>query len=402
MSAAAATVGPADVVEARRRIRDTIRATPARRAESLARALDRPLYIKPEHLQRTGSFKIRGALNLLAQLPAGQAVVAGSAGNHAQGVALAARLTGRRATIFMPHSASLPKVAATRDYGAEVRLEGETVDDAIAAARAHAQATGARFVPPFDDPAVVAGQGTIGLELAEEVTEATTVLVPVGGGGLLAGIASALAGGPHRVVGVAAEGADSMARSLAAGRLVTLERTDTIADGIALKAPSPLTFEVARRHVADVVVVSDEAIARAVLLLLERAKAVVEPAGAAGLAALLDRSLVPGTGPVTVVLSGGNVDSLLLGHLIERGLTATGRYLRMRVVVPDRPGGLARVAAAVAEVGLNVLEVVHQRRGISLDVDEVAVDLTVETRGREHRDAALATLAAQGWDVQAL
>jgi threonine dehydratase len=396
------TVDVADITAARQRIRETIRATPARRAESLARALGRPLYIKPEHLQRTGSFKIRGALNLLAQLPPGQPVVAGSAGNHAQGVALAARLTDRPATIFMPTSASLPKVAATRDYGAEVRLEGETVDDAITAARHFAERAGARFVPPFDDPAIVAGQGTIGLELAAEVPEPSTVLVPVGGGGLIAGVATALAGGPHRVVGVAAEGADSMARSLAEGRIVSLSRTDTLADGIALRSPSSLTFELTRDHVDEVVLVSDESIARAILLLLERAKAVVEPSGAVGLAALFDPDLVPGTGPVTVVLSGGNVDALLLGHLIERGLSAVGRYLRVRVVVADRPGGLARVTAAVAEVGLNVLEVAHQRRGVHLDVDEVAVELTVETRGVEHRDEALTRLRSRGWALEVL
>jgi threonine dehydratase len=317
-------------------------------------------------------------------------------------VALAATLTGRPATIFMPVTASLPKVAATRDYGAEVRLEGATVDDAITAARVHATATGARFVPPFDDPAIVAGQGTVGLELLDEVPEPTTVLVPVGGGGLLAGVAVALAGGPHRVVGVAAAGADSMARSLSRGELCALARTETLADGIALRAPSPLTFDLCRRHVDRIVTVSDEDIARAVVLLLERAKAVVEPAGAAALAALFDPSILDGDDAVTVVLSGGNVDSLLLGHLIERGLTAAGRYLRLRVVVPDRPGGLAGVAGAVADVGFNVLEVEHHRQGIPLGVDEVAVDLTVETRGPEHRDAGLAALGAGGWTAQTL
>jgi threonine dehydratase len=390
------------VVAARARIVGTIRATPARRAESLAGAVGRPLYIKPEHLQRTGSFKIRGALNLLAQLPAGQPVVAGSAGNHAQGVALAARLTGHDATIFMPITASLPKVAATREYGARIEFAGETVDDAIAAARDHARRTGARFVPPFDDPAIVAGQGTIGLELLDELPEPTTVLVPVGGGGLLAGVAAALAGGPHRVVGVAAAGADSMVRSLARHEVVTLPRTDTLADGIALRAPSELTFELTRRHVDEVVTVTDEAIARATLLLLERAKAVVEPSGAVGVAALFEPGLIAGDDPVTLVLSGGNVDALLLGHLIVRGLTAVGRYLRMRVIVPDRPGGLARLTTAVAELGLNVLEVAHQRIGIDLEVDEVAVDLTVETRGHQHRDDALAALADQGWTVRVL
>lgn len=395
-------VDRAAIAAARQRIEPVLQPTPARRTVSLSRALGRPVFIKPEHLQRTGSFKIRGALNLLTQLPPGLPVVAGSAGNHAQGVALAASLTGRPATIFMPVTASLPKVAATRDYGATVRLTGTTTDEAIAAAREHATRTGARFVPPFDDPAVIAGQGTIALELLDELPEPTTVLVPVGGGGLLAGVAVALAGGPHRVVGVAARGADSMARSLDRGELVTLDRTDTVADGIALRAPSALTFELCRHRVDGMVTVSDEAIAQAILLLLERAKAVVEPAGAAALAAVLEPDAELGDGPVAVVLSGGNVDALLLGHLIERGLSAAGRYLSLRLVVPDRPGGLAKAAAAVAAVGLNVLEVEHRRRGIAVGVDEVAVDLTVETRGPAHRDRALAELAGQGWRIQAL
>lgn len=394
-------IGLADVEAARARVAGVIRPTPVDRSDSLSGLAGRAVLLKPEHLQRTGSFKIRGAFNFLATLdPAVTEVVAGSAGNHAQGVALAATLTGRRATVFMPSGAALPKVTATRGYGAEVRLTGDTVDDCVAAALEYAAATGAVIVPPFDHPLVIAGQGTIGLELAEEAPEASTVVVPVGGGGLVSGIAAALAAvrPGTRVVGVEAAGAPTMRAALDAGRCVPVPVLTTMADGIAVKRASDLTLAHVQAFVDDVVTVSEEEISAALLLLLERAKAVVEPAGAVALAAVLhDR--VGGTGPVVAVLSGGNVDPQLLIKLIDHGLSASGRYLILRIVLDDRPGSLAALTADVARLGLNVLDVEHHRAGVDLALDEVEVTLTLQTRDPDHRHQVVRSLQAAGYRV---
>ena len=389
-----------DIREAHRRVDGIIRRTPVDRSDTLSRLFGRTVLLKPEHLQRTGSFKIRGAYNFISRLEGGE-VVAASAGNHAQGVALAASLHGLRAIIFMPVNAPLPKVEATRGYGAEVRLEGDAVDDSIEAARLHAEEHGATFVPPFDDPLIIAGQGTIGLELADEAPEAETVVVPVGGGGLISGVAVALAHTRRavRVVGVEAAGAAAMRASLDAGHLVSLDAISTMADGIASKSPSELTLNHVRAYVDDVVTVTEEELSRAVLLLLERAKAVVEPAGAAGLAAVM-AGKVGGRGPALAVLSGGNVDPLLLIKLIDHGLTAAGRYLVLRIALDDRPGALAALTAAVAKMGLNVLSVEHHRAGIDLAVDQVEVLLTLETRDPAHRNEVEAELRDAGFLVQ--
>jgi len=389
-----------DIREAHRRVDGIIRRTPVDRSDTLSRLFGRTVLLKPEHLQRTGSFKIRGAYNFISRLEGGE-VVAASAGNHAQGVALAASLHGLRAIIFMPVNAPLPKVEATRGYGAEVRLEGDAVDDSIEAARLHAEEHGATFVPPFDDPLIIAGQGTIGLELADEAPEAETVVVPVGGGGLISGVALALAHTRRavRVVGVEAAGAAAMRASLDAGHLVSLDAISTMADGIASKSPSELTLNHVRAYVDDVVTVTEEELSRAVLLLLERAKAVVEPAGAAGLAAVM-AGKVGGRGPALAVLSGGNVDPLLLIKLIDHGLTAAGRYLVLRIALDDRPGALAALTAAVAKMGLNVLSVEHHRAGIDLAVDQVEVLLTLETRDPAHRNEVEAELRDAGFLVQ--
>lgn len=391
-----------DVLAARARLGDSLRTTPVWRAASLSALAGRDVWVKAESLQRTGSFKPRGALNFLRADPGDrQPVVAASAGNHAQGVALAAAEAGVVATVFMPLTASLPKVRATRDYGAEVHQVGDTVDDAIVAAQAHAEAIGGRFLSPFDHPLVIAGQGTVGLELVEQLgelrDEAVTVLVPVGGGGLVSGVAVALrAQAPGwRIVGVEAAGAASMVASLAAGRPVPVEHPATMADGIALKAPSALTLAHVTALVDEVVTVTEEEIAAALLLLLERARCVVEPAGAVGLAAVLG-GRVPGTGPVVCLLSGGNVDPMLLTGLIEHGLTVAGRYLRLRAVIPDRPGALALLTRVLADLGLNVTDVEHHRAGIALGVDEVEVLVTVETRDRAHGDEVLAALREAG------
>jgi threonine dehydratase len=395
-----------DVRQARQRVAPVLRPTPVTSSESLSRLAGRPVHLKPEHLQRTGSYKIRGAFNLISRLdaattPAG--VVAASAGNHAQGVALAASLCGMRSTIFMPVTASLPKVEATRGYGAEIRFVGDTVDEALAAAVVHAEQAGATLVPPFDHPLVIAGQGTVGLELAEEAPDATALVVPIGGGGLIAGVGASLADVRPRplLIGVEAAGAAAMRASLDAGRCVTLPAVRTMADGISLKSPSELTLDHVRAHVDDVVTVTEEQISEALLLLLERAKTVVEPSGAVGLAAVL-AGKVPGTGPVATVLSGGNVDPLLLVKLIHHGLASAGRYLRLRIPLDDRPGSLARLTAAVAGLGLNVLSVEHHRSGPHLAVDEVEVLLTLETRNADHRHAVVKDLADAGFGVEPL
>ena len=378
-----------------------LRPTPVGPSDTLTRLAGRPILLKPEHLQRTGSFKIRGAYNRISRLDPGTQVVAGSAGNHAQGVALAATLTGHKATIFMPSNAPLPKVDATAAYGATVELGCETVDDSIEAAKRFAAEHGAVFVPPFDDPEIIAGQGTIGLELLDEAPELETVVVSVGGGGLVSGVAATMAAlrPDVRVIGVEPEGAACMRASLRAGECVCLDRVATMADGVALKSPSPLTLAHVRAYVDDLVTVTEEEISQALLLLLERAKAVVEPAGAATLAAII-AGKVPGSGPVVAVLSGGNVDPLLLIKVIDHGLSAAGRFVVLRVVLDDRPGALAGLTADVARLGLNVLQVEHHRSGMDLDMEQVEVRLTLETRNSIHSDEIIDDLRRRGYKVE--
>ncbi|HET7653863.1 MAG TPA: threonine ammonia-lyase [Acidimicrobiales bacterium] len=407
MPAVPADQGPVtldDILDARERLAPVLRRTPAEESDALSRLTRRRIHLKPEHRQRTGSFKLRGAYNLVSRLEPGVPVVAASAGNHAQGVALAASLTGHPATIFMPASAPLPKVQATRDYGATITLAGDAVDDAIEAARRHADATGAVYVPPFDHPLIVAGQGTIGVELADELPpDVTTVVVPVGGGGLISGIAVALAARRPdvEVVGVQAAGAASMAASLAEGHVVRLDALHTMADGIALKTPCALTLGLVERYVSRIVTVTEEEISRALLLLVERAKWVVEPAGATSFAAVL-AGHVAGEGAVACVLSGGNIDPLLLIRVIEHGLSAAGRYVVLRVVMDDTPGSLARLTSAIAERGLNILSVEHRRAGLALPMTAVEVVLTMETRDPEHRAETVEWLRDKGYAVDLL
>jgi threonine dehydratase len=398
-----ALVSVEDIEDAARRIAGVIRPTPVDRSDNLSRLCGRRVVLKPEHLQRTGSFKIRGAYNRISRLPPGSAVVTGSAGNHAQGVALAAALCGLRSTIWMPRNAPLPKVEATRAYGATIVVDGDTVDDCVRLAQEEAERSGAVFVPPFDDRLVIAGQGTVGLEIATEVPEAGVVVVPVGGGGLIAGVATALATlrPDVRVIGVEAAGAPTLRRALDAGSPVTLDTVATMADGTAVRAVSNLTLAHAGAYVADVVTVSEEEISAALLLLLERAKWVVEPSGALGLAALLSGQ-VAGDGPAVTVCTGGNVDPLLMIKLIEHGLSAAGRYLLVRLVIDDRPGGLAAVLGCVATTGANVIEVTHHRAGIDLGLSEVEILLTLETRAADHRDAVIAALRNAGYHPESL
>jgi threonine dehydratase len=392
-----------EITAARDRLKGILRPTPVVHSESLSRLAGRPVLLKPEYRQRTGSFKIRGAYNRIAKLPPGQPVVAASAGNHAQGVALAASLTGRQSTIFMPKGASLPKVEATRSYGATVRLEGEVVEDCIALAEVMSKETGAIYVPPFDDRDVIAGQGTIGLELLEEAPEAEVIMVPVGGGGLIAGVSAALAlgrpGRRARVVGVEASGAPTVTEAMEAGCPVTLERVSTMADGIAVARCSELTLAHARTYVDEMVTVEEEEVSWAVLLLIERAKAVVEPAGAVSLAAILRRRL-PGHGPVLALLSGGNIDPLLLTKLVEHALSTVGRYLTLRVVMADRVGALAALTTELARLRLNVLDVEHHRNARNLNVAEVEVQITVETSDLAHHRQVVEALAAAGYHAE--
>src|SRR3954447_11519682 len=367
----------------------------------LSQAVDGPVLLKCENLQRTGSFKIRGAYVRMSRLSAeerARGVVAASAGNHAQGVALAAKMLGIKATVFMPQGAPIPKLNATRGYGAEVIFHGTILDEALDHAIEYAEQTGAVLIHPFDHTDIVAGQATVGLEILEQAPHAASVIVPTGGGGLVAGIALAIkARRPDvRLIGVQAEGAASYPASLRAGKPLALDSMSTMADGIAVGCPGVVPFAQIAEHVDEVITVSEESISQALVLLLERAKMVVEPAGGLGGAAVLDHPESLPT-PSVVVLSGGNIDPLLLGKVIRHGMASAGRYLNIRVRIPDRPGGLARLLVELADEGANVLEVVHQRTSISLSIDEVEVQVELETRGPEHAGAVLDRLGRDGY-----
>jgi threonine dehydratase len=399
------TVGPDDVAAARKLIRDTISETPVLHSRVLSEAVAGPVYLKCENLQRTGSFKVRGAYFRIARLSDSQrarGVVAASAGNHAQGVAFAAGLLGCAATVIMPEGAPLPKVQATRGYGAQVILHGATVEDALSEALAYAERTGAVFIHPYDHPDIVAGQGTLGFEIFEQCPQVRTVVVPVGGGGLAAGIAVAIKDldPAIAVVGVQADAVAPYPGSLAAGRPVPVPAAPTMADGIAVCQPGDIPLGILSRLADRVVTVSEESLSRGLLLCLERAKQVVEPAGAAGVAAVLehaaDLALTP---PVVVVLSGGNIDPLLLSKLLRHGLSAAGRYLAFRCRLPDRPGSLAKLLKDIADLGANVLEVGHDRLGPRLHVDEVEVVLQVETRGPGHCAEVISALRSAGYTL---
>jgi threonine dehydratase len=397
-------VGLDDLRAARVLLEGVSRTTPVEGLRGLSQQVGAPVLLKCENLQRTGSFKIRGAYVRIARLTDAErarGVVAASAGNHAQGVALAASLLGCASTVFMPEAAPLPKVAATAAYGASIRHAGHTVDQALVAARAFADQTGAVLIHPFDHADVIAGQGTIGLELLEQRPDVRTVVVCTGGGGLVAGIAAAVkALRPDvRVVAAQASGAASFPASLRAGHPVPLATMTTMADGIAVGCPGEVTFAHVRALVDDVVTVDEEALSRALLLCLERAKMVVEPAGAAALAAVMEDPK-GFQGPVVAVLSGGNIDPLLLSKVVRHGLVAAGRFLSLRVAIPDRPGELARLLGVLAGSGANVLDVEHSRTGAGLHVDEVEVALQLETRGRPHGDDVVNGLAVSGYSVR--
>ena len=392
-----------DVAAARDRIESIALVTPVSPSPSLSHASGRTVWIKAENLQRTGSFKVRGAANALSRLDADQrasGVVAASAGNHAQGVALAAREVGVKATVFMPAAAAIPKIAATRGYDAEVVLTGADLGEAVDAALAHAEETGARFIHPYDDPDIIAGQGTLGLELIEQLPRIATVVLPIGGGGLIGGSALAIKhrAPDTRVVGVHVEAVPTYAASRRAGAPVTVDVAPTVADGIAVGRPSRIAFELIEAHVDDIVTVPDDEATRAVTLLLERSKLLVEPSGAVTAAALMS-GLVPGDGSVAVVLSGGNIDLLLLGSLVRHGLESEGRFASFNVTVPDEPGQLAAVLTTVGDLGANVLSADHFREGRRLAFGMVEIRLSVETKSDAHRERIFAALRSQGVEV---
>jgi threonine dehydratase len=397
----------AEFEDAAASLRGIITRTPLDQSQHLSDLLQVPVHLKLENLQRTGSFKIRGAtyrLSRLTEEERARGVVAASAGNHAQGVSHAAQQLGIPATIFMPLGVPVPKLLATRGYGAEVILEGDTVETPLRLAAEFAERTGAVLIHPFDHRDIVVGQGTLGLELMEDLPDLETVIVGIGGGGLAAGVAAAVKaraaaeGRTVRVIGVQAENSAAYPASLAAGRPLLVETRPTIADGIAVARPGDLPFELISKYLDDVVTVTEDDIARALLVLLERAKQVVEPAGAVGVAAIL-AGKVTASGPTVSILSGGNIDPLLLQRVVAHGLAASGRYMSLRIPLPDRPGQLARVSELLAQVGANVVEVLHTRHGQGMQISEVVLQLSVETRGEDHRELVIATLEEAGFVV---
>ena len=392
----------ADLERAESVVRAVARETPVVPARWLSDQVGAEVFLKCENLQRSGSFKVRGAylrMSGLSEEERARGVVAASAGNHAQGVAVAARALGLQATVFMPSGAALPKVAATREYGAQVELVGSAVEDAIAAAREFADRTGAALIHPFDHPDIVAGQAGVGMEILRQVPDVRTVLVPTGGGGLLAGVASAVQamGSRATVLGVQADGAAAYPPSLAAGHPLRLPQMATMADGIAVAEPGAVPLGIVAELGVEVRTVSEDSLARALVLLLERSKQVVEPAGAPGVASLLQDGALPG--PIVAVLSGGNIDPLLLQRLLRYGLAASGRYLSVTVRLADRPGALADLLGLLADCGVNVLQVDHLWNDPGLALGHVEVLAQVETRGPEHRAEALDRLRAAGYEV---
>ncbi|MFZ5817520.1 MAG: threonine ammonia-lyase [Bacillota bacterium] len=401
------TVTLADVRQAQAVIDGQVKATPMIHIPSISSQFGLPIHFKAENLQRAGSFKIRGAINKIYSLSdeeKSRGVIAASAGNHAQGVALAAQSLGIRATICMPEGAPISKIDATQGYGAEVVLHGLTYDDAYQKARELQAEHGFTFIHGFDDPYTIAGQGTIGLEILQELPDLETVLVPIGGGGLMSGVALAIKSlkPSVRVVGIQAAGAPAIYLSHQKGDLVYTDVVRTIADGIAIKRPGTLNWEMIHRYVDEVVLVDEEEIAQSILYLLERAKLMVEGAGAVGMAAILGNHVPNLKGPVCVVLSGGNIDVNILSRIIERGLVKAGRYVKLSTFVPDRPGGLQRLLATVAHAGANVIQVHHERWLNKVTIGEVEIDLALETRNAQHVEQIIALLKAEGYHVSVI
>jgi threonine dehydratase len=394
-----------DVRAAQDLLSGVVRPTPLEYSRALSDRVGAEVFLKCENLQRAGSFKIRGAYTRMSRLSDAEkakGVVAASAGNHAQGVALAGQLLGIDVKVYMPHGAPMPKLLATQAYGATIEQVGTTIDECLVSARAWEADTGAVLIHPFDHRDIVAGQGTTGLEILDQCPDVKTIVVSTGGGGLLAGISVVVkASRPDvRVIGVQAEQAAADPLSLAAGKPVAYQNMQTMADGIAVGMPGDVPYALVRDLVDAIETVSEEALSRALLFVLERAKLVVEPAGGAAVAHLLERAGQHVDGPVVAVLSGGNIDPLLLLRILRHGMAAAGRYLQFRVRVPDRPGNLARLLADCAAIDANVLEVEHIRTGTAITVDEVEIGLQLETRGREHCDEVLRALRGKGYQLK--
>lgn len=396
----------AELEAARELVSGVATVTPMEESRYLSDVLGSPVFLKCENLQRTGSYKIRGAYNRMARLtPEERAhgVVAASAGNHAQGVALAARELGIAATIFMPVGVALPKLQATRNYGAEVILRGHTISEPLRAAAEFAATTGAILIHPFDHLDIITGQGTLGLEILDQVPNVDTIVVPIGGGGLISGIASAvtqraaLEGRTIRVIGVQAENSAPYPLSLERGEPVEIRIKPTIADGIAVSKPGDLNFAIIRDLVDEVVTVSEDETARALLVLLERAKLVVEPAGAVAVAAILAGKLKD-LGSTVAILSGGNIDPQVMERVISLGLVASDRYLKLKLTLADRPGQLARIAELISDANANVIEVSHARNGRGALLGQVDLELSLETRGPEHVQQVIAHLKEAGFE----
>jgi len=398
-------IGLKDIQEAALVEETFVRPTPHIYSYTLSQLVDRQIHLKPENLQRTGSFKLRGACNRMVSLtPQEKAagVVAASAGNHAQGVALAAQLLGVGATIVMPEETPLNKVERTRSFGPTVILKGSSLDEALAVAREESARHGLTFIHGYDDPRIIAGQGTVGIEILRDLPDCGTVVVPVGGGGLAAGIALAVKSQKPgiRVVGVQASGCPSTVRALAAGHPVSVENPRTIADGIRVSRVGDAPFEILRHHLDDMVLVDDEEISRAIVVLMEKSKLVVEAAGAVGVAALLSDKIPHMAGVMSVVLSGGNIDTNFFIRMLERGLTHEGRLILLRVSIVDKPGQLARVLGILAETGANVLDVKHYRAGWQLPLEGTELEILLETRDPGHGSMIVGRLRLQGYSVR--
>jgi threonine dehydratase len=392
----------ADVVAARERLRGAIYTSPCPHSQMLSELTGQRVYLKLENLQMTGSFKERGALNRIATLTPEQTargVVAASAGNHAQGVAYHATKRGIRALIVMPLATPLVKVTATRGFGAEVVLFGANYDEACEEATRLCEAEGMTFIHPFDDPIVMAGQGTIGLELLEQVPELEAVVVPIGGGGLIGGIACAIKESRPdiRVVGVQASRLPSMVAAVERHHPVTVDPATTIADGIAVRRAGDVTFPVVERYVDEIVTVDEDEIASAILVLLEREKTLAEGAGAAALAALLQRKTTLNGANTAVLVGGGNIDVTLLSRIIERGLVQDGRLIRLRIHLLDKPGALADLTRLIASHRANIVDTLHNRAYYGVNLGDTVIDITMETRGREQVEELLAALTAEGY-----
>lgn len=392
-----------DIKQAQQRMNGVVHNTPLDFSSTFSSMSGAEIYLKLENLQKTGSFKIRGAYNKvqsLSPVEREKGVIAASAGNHAQGVAYGASKAGIQSTIVMPEVAPLAKIMATRGYGAEVVLSGEVYDEAFNTAKKIQEQTGKTFIHAFDDAAVIAGQGTIGLEILKDLADVSAIVVPVGGGGLIAGVATAVkALAPQvKVYGVQAQGAPSMQLSYQKHTKTIIRDAVTMADGIAVKVPGDLTFKIINDLVDDIVTVDDEAIANAILLMLERSKLMVEGAGAVGLAAIL-QGKIPAKGRVVSVISGGNIDVNFISRIIERGLVKAGRRVRISTHIVDRPGALQKLLTLVAKSKANVIHVYHDRVERNVPLGQAVVEISLETRDVLHTDEILAMLRSQGYQV---